>query len=372
MFSSMLRTRGFLSHPPAQRSGLNLGDTPRPPAEGLRPSALPAFQHRSSLPRLILLTASACVVAVACGGGGSEPPTAAQICGATPDVPAIVNSSELVEASGLASSRADENFLWAHNDSGDTARAFAIDRQGNHHGTYTLAGADAIDWEDMAVGPGPEDGVSYLYLADIGDNAMQREQVIVYRVPEPEVPTRADTPSDDSPLDQVETLTLVYPDRPHDAETLLVDPETGDLLIVTKELAGGPSSVFQTSGTLEDGSATQLELVIEIDFPSFVSSVEVPDDAPPIVRAVPNLPTGGDVSPDGGLVIVRTYGSVWVWAHSDEATPLWTVFAAAPCEAPSAIEEQGETIAFDADGRGYTTVSEGERPAVHHFSAGED
>jgi hypothetical protein len=37
--------------------------------------------------------------------------------------------------------------------------------------------------------------------------------------------------------------------------------------------------------------------------------------------------------------------------------------------APSAIEPQGEAIAFDADGRGYTTVSEGTNPPLHHFSA---
>jgi len=40
-----------------------------------------------------------------------------------------------------------------------------------------------------------------------------------------------------------------------------------------------------------------------------------------------------------------------------------------PCEAPSAIEPQGEAIAFDRDGRGYTTISEGANPPLHHFSA---
>lgn len=320
--------------------------------------------------RPVLLAAIAFVLlAVSCGGGGEKPLTAASICAATldtPDVPAIVNSLEIIEASGLAASRRDDDFLLAHNDSGDSARIFAIDRMGNHHGTYTLPGAGAIDWEDMAIGPGPEDGLDYLYLADIGDNAMQRAEIVVYRVPDPEV-SISDTPTSNT-FRSVETLTLRYPDHQHDAETLLVDPVSGDLLIVTKELAGGPSFVFRAPVDVEPPNGVALEKVAEIDFPSFVSNVQVPDDAPPLVLGVPNLPTGGDVSPDGSLVIIRTYGSVWVWTRPKDAV-LWEAFDGPPCEAPSAIEAQGEAIAFDADGRGYTTVSEGERPTLHHFSA---
>jgi hypothetical protein len=306
----------------------------------------------SAVLAFVLLTA-------ACGGGGKEAPTAAEVCAATvevPDVPANVNSSELIEASGLASSRADDEFLWAHNDSGDSARFFAFDYEGGQHATYSITGVEAIDWEDMAIGPGPDSGVDYLYFADIGDNAMQRPNVTVYRLPEPEVAFQPDTPVGPI-IKDAEAITLIYPDGPHDAETLLVDPKTADLLIVTKEVAGGPSSVFVAQGPVLAGGVTQLELVITVDFASLVSSVEVPDDAPQLVQALPNLPTAGDVSPDGKLVIVRTYGSAWVWTHVDDAQPLWTAFAGQPCEAPTVIEQQGEAIAFDPDGRGYTTVS---------------
>jgi hypothetical protein len=38
-----------------------------------------------------------------------------------------------------------------------------------------------------------------------------------------------------------------------------------------------------------------------------------------------------------------------------------------PCRIPLALEPQGESIALTADGRGYFTTSEGQRPYVHFF-----
>ena len=275
------------------------------------------------------------LLAAACGGG-KAPLTAATLCGATSEVAGTVSggwSDQLIEISGLASSRRNDGVIWAHNDSGDTARVFALGPRGNHVQTYTLSGAEAIDWEDMAIGPGPDEDVDYLYLADIGDNAAQRADIAVYRVLEPEVSTTGDTPTD-HPLGEVEKLTLRYPDRAHDAETLLVDPVGGDLLIVTKELAGGPSFVFRAPGSIEPDVVTTLEEVATINFAGLDSSVTPPADAPQLVRAVPFLPTGGDMSPNGRLIAIRTYGTVWIWERPGDA-PAWDAFSSPPCEAPA-------------------------------------
>lgn len=43
--------------------------------------------------------------------------------------------------------------LWTHNDSGDLDRIFTIAASSTTKATYTLAGANANDWEDIASGP---------------------------------------------------------------------------------------------------------------------------------------------------------------------------------------------------------------------------
>ena len=63
----------------------------------------------------------------------------------------------LVEASGLVASRAQPGLLWAHNDSGGAPEVFAIGEDGSDRG-WSVAGAAARDWEDMAAGPGPAEG----------------------------------------------------------------------------------------------------------------------------------------------------------------------------------------------------------------------
>ena len=329
---------------------------------------------------IAFLIAVVAIIAIGCGDGGGDPtptqaptlprPTATatltraeSFCGATAQVAGSVASARLIEISGLAASRTHEGVLWAHNDSGDSPRIFALAADGRHLAFFRLTGVEAFDWEDMAIGPGPDPSIDYLYLADIGDNAATRPQVDIYRIPEPN--PFADVATNLVPADR---LTLLYPDRPHDAETLLVDPRTGDLLIITKELQAPESFVFLAPGPFQAGTTATLELVTTIDFKALSSTVQPPDDASPLVRGVPHLPTAGDVSPSGDLVVIRTYGTAWLWERAENTT-LWDAFAGIPCEAPSTIEEQGEAIAFTADGRGYVTISEGIAPTINSFTA---
>ena len=167
------------------------------------------------------------------------------------------------ETSGIAASRRANGVWWLHNDSGDSARVFAVGNDGRDLGEYALTGAAAVDWEDIAVGPGPAAGVSYVYLADIGDNARSRTAVQVYRVPEPLVDTFG-TPGPPLALGGVENLTFTYPDGPHDAEALLVDPSTGQLFVITKDLNGGVARVFRAPAGLGAGSTTVLTPVATV------------------------------------------------------------------------------------------------------------
>ena len=320
-----------------------------------------------------LLFALALLIAACDGNGGSPagptatptiaPASAESICGATHRVAGRVASPELIEISGIAASRRNEGVLWAHNDSGDTPRVFAIGERGEHLAVYALGGAEALDWEAMAIGPGPEDGADYLYLGDIGDNDRVRTGIVVYRVAEPTV-DRGGVPTAQE-LSGVERLALRYPDGPHDAETLMADPSTGDLLILTKDAAN--ATLFRAAASsLQPGGTITLEEAARIDFTQLTVRREIPPDASVLARGAPALPTAGDISPDGTAIAIRTYATVWVWERAPGAS-VADALRGRPCEAPSALEAQGEAIAFTAGGRGYVTVSEGAGPAVHRF-----
>ena len=139
---------------------------------------------------------------------------------------------------------------------------------------------------------GATPGSGTIYAADIGDNALARTEIQLYRVAEPAVPTTG--PAVTEALGGVETLHLTYPDGPHDAETFMIDPSTGDLVVVTKLLTGGTVGVYRAAGPLAAGSTTQLTKVADLTYPSGLA----------------NAVTGGDVAADGSAVVIRTYGAV--------------------------------------------------------------
>src|SRR5262245_32990760 len=139
-----------------------------------------------------------------------------------------ISASVLPEVSGIVDGRAAPNTFWVHNDHGDTARFFAINHQGALLGTYPLANASAVDWEDIAIGANPSGG-NYLYLGDIGDNDANRLSITVYRTAEP-----LSTASATIPETSYSAAHLQYPNGPRNAESLFVDPITSDLYIISK------------------------------------------------------------------------------------------------------------------------------------------
>ena len=102
-----------------------------------------------------------------------------------PKTIATIKDKSISESSGLVASRSTPGAYWTHNDSGDGPFIYAFDTRGSSLGTFRVTGAQARDWEDMSVGPGPQRGKSYLYIGDIGDNQKARAEIIVYRVLEP-------------------------------------------------------------------------------------------------------------------------------------------------------------------------------------------
>lgn len=249
-----------------------------------------------------------------------------------------IGEPALVELSGLAASRAHPGVLYAHNDSGDTARFFALSTAGNALGEFQLSGATAIDWEDLAVGPCG--GPSCVYLGDIGDNLRRRTDYAVYRVAEPDV--EASAPVGVVVLPAFERLAFAYPlGEKNNAETLLVHPVTGRLYVATKEPTGQPSRLFRFPAAPSTTAPSELELVGTLPVPT-------PTDA---------QLTAGAVSPCGDRLLLRMYNRL-VELTVPAGQPFEAVLGATPVTVPSATEDQGEAVAWSADGRGYFTSSE--------------
>jgi hypothetical protein len=276
------------------------------------------------------------------------PVTAAQLCADAElgDSPPAVAQPDLTEISGVAASRQSPGVLWMHNDSGGDAEVFAVGVDGAPRGDYALDGADARDWEDIALGPGPDEGVDDLYLADIGDNTSERSDVTVYRVAEPAV---AAGDAGDQTLSGVESITLTYADGARDAETLLSDPVTGDLFVVSKQWDRQPAGVYRIPAGTADGASVTMERVADAGVP------------------LGELATSGDISADGSLIAVRTYQSVLLWDRAPGQT-VDQALAGEPCKAAATSELQGEAVALLPEGGAYVTVSEGQSPPINRFA----
>ena len=99
---------------------------------------------------------------------------------------------------------------------------FELDTTGAFLREVAVQGAEAYDWEDIAIRG------DTLYVG--GHRRQPRASASPCRSTGSTLP--------EGTTAQATTLTLRYPDRPHDAEALLVDPRNGELAIVTKDFGG--------------------------------------------------------------------------------------------------------------------------------------
>ncbi len=265
---------------------------------------------------------------------------------------AQVEPSILDEISGIAVSRSQQ-IIWAHNDSGDEdGQFYAIDFDGKLRGTFVLKNAKSKDWEDMSIVE--QDGKSYLYFGDTGDNDARagnegRSKVRVYRIEEPTVDLSA-TPNVAIEIEDYHTYTFTYPDGATDCESLFADPRTGDLFFLEKKNAGFVH--FFRAPKPIDGSTTILEKLDGID----ISSLDYPG----------SMTTAGSISKDGKWIVVRTYNSVLLFPWRQDET-FSAAVSIAPIVLPVPREIQGEAIDFaDLNGEsGLITISEGVNPAIN-------
>lgn len=192
----------------------------------------------------------------------------------------------LHESSGVAASRVHSGVVWTHND-GTGPFLFALDEEGSLLARIPFSGADLRDWEDLSVGDCPSG--SCIYLADTGDNEEVRQGIQLIRMPEPGV-LDADTEL------VAEVFPIALPDGPRDVEALFVLP--GEEVFLVSKGRADPLTVYRYPPPLRPGEQVTLEEVQHLSDGSM---------------SIPAQITGADASPEGDLVVLRTYQALFFY-----------------------------------------------------------
>ena len=269
-----------------------------------------------------LLVTTSCKLEIANGGAQfTSDPTV------TPVTPGQID-----EASGMADSRSQPGNLWIEEDSGNPAELALLGYDGNVKGKISVPNTTNRDWEEMTIGPGPQDGVNYLYIGDIGDNNAQYPLYQIYRLPEPATLQ--------STISGVERINFRYPDGSHDAEAMFVDPQTKDIYIITKREE--KVHLYRLSYPQNINEVTVAEALGELSFGGGLA----------------NYVTAAAISPDGSEILVRTYSQLYYWKRNTGQSIADALQLGSRRQLVVRLEPQGEAVCFDKDAKGYFTVSE--------------
>jgi hypothetical protein len=264
-------------------------------------------------------------------------------------VAGTVTAPAIVEGSGLVVSPDNPGVLWTENDSGNPNTIFALDTAGHLLGTYYLDGVTNYDWEDMSVGPGPEPGVNYLYLANSASHESANQSIVV-RVPEPTVYAAQQVASPVTVhLSGTQSQTFNWAAATPNAETMFVDRQNGDLYLGSKQnnvtiIDRATQSQFSASGTQ---TMTQ------------IGSVPL------------NKGNGASISLDGRQIIVRNQGNTALLYHRSAGQTVAQALTTQPDSIRingTDVEPNAESIAFDVDGNNFYTFSEGTNQKLYLYT----
>jgi hypothetical protein len=240
-----------------------------------------------------------------------------------------LENNQLEEISGGAASVNNPGLFWLHNDSGNSADLYLVDDSLRVLFTCSIP-VENRDWEDMAIGPGPQAGKSYIYLGEIGDNDSKYSQKYIYRFEEPQW----DKASKTFAVTDVDTITFQLEDRNKDTETLMIDPASSDLYIISKR--DDPNTLYQIRYPYSTDSTVIAKKLFNLPFTQIVS---------------------GDFSPDGKGILIKNYEHVYYWENTNGIS-VPELMKQQPREVPYEKEPQGETIMWARDNSGFYTVSE--------------
>jgi hypothetical protein len=231
------------------------------------------------------------------------------------------------EASGICDSKSMAGNVWVQEDGDNPNLLHQFSYTGEYKGNIQMPFPNR-DWEDIALGQGPESGKNYIYLAEIGDNAAAYDnKYYIYRFLEPK--------SLQEEVKNYDRIAFQYPDGSRDAECILLDPATKDIYIVTKR-------EFNVR-------------VYQLPYPQSVTEIQTAK----FIEAIPYLIiTSGGISSDGKEIVLRNYDALYYWYRKENESIATALSRNRDKLLPYLKEPQGEGFCFDKDNKGYFTNSE--------------
>ncbi len=189
----------------------------------------------------------------------------------------------------------DGNAVWMIEDSGNPDKIFKVDLNGKLLKVLKVKNAKNKDWEALA-----QDSLGNLYIGDIGNNSNEREDLVIYKLPNP----------DKEKGDKIDAKKIAfrYPDQKkfppkrkdfrYNAEALFY--QNGFLYIVNKDMTRpfvGQARIYRIPAKPGKYKA------------ELISTISTCDDSRRCTI------TGADLSPDGKTLVLLSYGQLWVFRN---------------------------------------------------------
>ena len=241
------------------------------------------------------------------------------------------DENQLESSSGIVGSHSNPQYVIICQGSGTDNLLHVFNREAEFQGSIELAGAENIDWQDIAIGPGPVDGQTYIYVGDIGDRASSRDFLSIYRFEEPDL-SSINTPFALTAND-VERIDFRVNEK-KDFQTLMLDPLSKDLIVM---------------GTMQ-------AMTYRLRYPQNTSAISNADykGHHRLRREI----KAGDISPDGRYIIIKDVGEVFKWEVPEGDDPIRVMFEDVPVKVPYVAEIEGGALGWTKDSQTYFTITD--------------
>ncbi|MBS9463998.1 hypothetical protein KIM67_16370 [Flagellimonas sp. 389] len=208
--------------------------------------------------------------------------------------------SKLSEISGIVS--LDGTTIWAIEDNGNKDDIYKVNLEGKIIKKFDVKDAENKDWEDLA-----KDNLGNLYIGDFGNNANDRKNLCIYKLPSPENETGNKI--------EAKKIKFHYPEQdefPPKKSELVYDCEAffyrdGFLYLITKNRTkpyNGKALIYKipaAKGTYTAELVGEFTACIDSQFCSI---------------------TAADISPNGKKIVLL--GSGFIWLFTDFASDDFT------------------------------------------------